>query len=348
MTCNVISSIDQIRHIDRVFTETQVRNRYAAGFLGVISKICLGIHVGVVTDDLDGGFVGANSTVGTEAPEFAGCKAFRVERHLRSTRQGEVGYIINDADGETIERMFFLDFFKYREDIFRNNVFGAKAGTAADNVDIEALFFNKVNNIQIQRFAKRTRFFCTVDDSDFLNRLRQYSRQIFSRERTIQMNVDGTNFFTFAVQIINSLFNHVRERTHGNDNRFSIFCAVVVKRFVCTACDFRNLSHVVSNDIRHSVIEAVAGFCVLEVYIRVFSSATDFRFVRIQSTFTESFDSIPVNQFAEVIIIHNFDFLNFMRCTETIKEIDERKRAFQSCQVSNATKVHNFLDIGFS
>ena len=162
------------------------------------------------------------------------------------------------------------------------------------------------------------------------------------------MDIDSANFFAFAVQIINSLFNYVRERTHGNDNRFCIFCAVVVKRFVRTASDFGNLSHVVSNDIRHSIVEAVAGFSVLEVYIRVFCSAADFRFIRIQGTFAESFDSIPVNQFFEVIIIHNFNFLNFMRCTETIKEIDERKRAFQSCQVSDAAKIHDFLDIGFS
>ena len=38
MASDVVSCVDEVRHIDRASTETQVRNGYAAGFLGVISE----------------------------------------------------------------------------------------------------------------------------------------------------------------------------------------------------------------------------------------------------------------------------------------------------------------------
>lgn len=97
------------------------------------------------------------------------------------------------------------------------------------------------------------------------------------------MNVDGTDFFALALQVFDSLFSDVGERTHGYDNVFSIRSTVVVERFVRTASDFRNLVHVASYDIRHSIIEFVGSFCVLEVYVRVFCSAADFRMIRVEA-----------------------------------------------------------------
>ena len=109
---------------------------------------------------------------------------------------------------------------------------------------------------------------------------------------------------------------------------FCIRSTVVVERFVGAARDFRNLVHVVSYDIRHSVIEFVSSFCVLEVYVRVFSRAANLRVIRVKSTFTESVDSFPVNEFSVVFEIHDFNFLNFVRRTETVEEVDERQGTF--------------------
>ena len=347
MASDVVSCVDEVRHIDRASTETQVRNSYAAGFLGVISEVCLSIHVGVVTDDLDSGFVSADSTIRTEAPEFAGRKASRVNRHFRFARKAEVGNVVVDSQREAVERMFFLEFFEDSEEVFRKNVFGAHTCTAADNVDVEVFFSYEANDIEVERFAEGARFFRTVDDSDLLNSLRKNVEEVFVGERTIEVNVDGTDFFALALQVFDSLFSDVGERTHGNDNVFSIRSTEVVERFVRTASDFRNLVHVVSYDIRHSVVEFVGSFCVLEVYVRVFCSAADFRMIRVEGTFAECFDSVPVNEFLEVFEVHDFNFLNFVRCTETIEEVDERQGTFNCCQMSDTTEIHDFLNIGF-
>lgn len=82
-------SIDEYRNAG----EKSLRRR----ILGVISEVCLCIHIRVVADDLDSRFVSTDSTVRTEAPEFTGRKTRGIKRHFRSARKAEVGNVVDDA-----------------------------------------------------------------------------------------------------------------------------------------------------------------------------------------------------------------------------------------------------------
>ena len=195
VTSDIIRRVDKIRHINRLCAETQVRNRYAAGFFGVIRKVSLRIHVRMVADNLDGRFIGADRTVGTEAPEFTGRKTCRIHRHFVGTRQGKICNVVDDADGKAVQRMFFFKFRKYGENIFRKHVFRAEARAAADNIYIKPRFFSEVYHIEIKRFAHSARFLRTVDDGYFSDGLRQYGLQMFGRERTIEMYIYYADFF---------------------------------------------------------------------------------------------------------------------------------------------------------
>ena len=72
-----IRFMDQICGLNGLFTKSQMRHGHTAGLLGIIIKICLGIHICVITDDLNGVFVGTHSTVGTQSPELAVDGSFR-------------------------------------------------------------------------------------------------------------------------------------------------------------------------------------------------------------------------------------------------------------------------------
>ena len=48
-----------------------MRDGDSTGFFGVISKIGLGIHVGVVADNFDCAFVCSHRAVGAKTPELA-------------------------------------------------------------------------------------------------------------------------------------------------------------------------------------------------------------------------------------------------------------------------------------
>ena len=77
MAGDEVSLRNIVRRLDGVVAETQVRDGDAAGLLGVILEVCLDILIGVVTDDLDGVLVRADSTVAAETPELALGSAFR-------------------------------------------------------------------------------------------------------------------------------------------------------------------------------------------------------------------------------------------------------------------------------
>ncbi len=77
MACNEVSLADQVCGLDRSMSKTQMRHRYTAGLLGIIIKVRLGIHIGVVTDDLDGVLVCADGTICAKSPEFTVRRSFR-------------------------------------------------------------------------------------------------------------------------------------------------------------------------------------------------------------------------------------------------------------------------------
>jgi hypothetical protein len=60
---------DQVRGVDRFRAEPQVRDREAAGLLGVVDEVALCVDGRVCGEDLDGVLVGADRPVRTETEE---------------------------------------------------------------------------------------------------------------------------------------------------------------------------------------------------------------------------------------------------------------------------------------
>ena len=71
MAGHEVGLVDIIRSTDGLIAEAQVADGDAAGFLGVVLEVGLDVFVRVVSDDLDGVFVGAHGSVAAETPEFA-------------------------------------------------------------------------------------------------------------------------------------------------------------------------------------------------------------------------------------------------------------------------------------
>ena len=205
-----------------------------------------------------------------------------------------------------------------------------------------------VFNIEIERFACSTRFFSTVEHSDAFSRFRKRSQEVFSREWTIEVNSNETDFFALCCEVINNFTDSFCHRTHSDDYAFSIFSTIVIEQTIFATCDFRDFVHILLNDSRHSSIEAVRSLTVLEEYVRVFSHTTSHWAFRSQCARTECSESILVDKTSEVFILKHFNFLYFVRSTETIEEVDERHTAFDSREVSHSSEVHNFLHRTFS
>ena len=87
---------------------------------------------------------------------------------------------------------------------------------------------------------------------------------------------------------------------------------------------------------------------MLEEYVAIFMGTTHYRTLRIQGTLAECFYRIHIAHISQIVVIPNFDLLDFVGGTETVKEVDEGNAALQGSQMSNSGQIHNFLRVGFA
>ena len=158
---------------------------------------------------------------------------------------------------------------------------------------------------------------------------------MFYTEWTEQTHFDKTNTLTLARQVVDNFFNNITGRTHSNNNAFSFRISVVVKWFIFTSSDRFNSFHSTDNNAGNLVIVWVGAFSVLEICVRVLCCTALMRIFRVQSTVTESLDIIPVNNFFDIFIVNHFNFADFMRSTESVKEVTERNRRINSSKVGS-------------
>jgi len=104
-------------------------------------------------------------------------------------------------------------------------------------------------------------------------------------------------FLAFCRHSIDTFFNSARYGAHSYDNVFCVGSAIVVEQFICAACKFADLIHVILNDIRQFVIVRVDRFTVLEEDIRIVDAATHSRMIRVQCFVFEFIEGIAVQQF---------------------------------------------------
>ena len=171
---------------------------------------------------------------------------------------------------------------------------------------------------------------------------------MFNAERTIEVNNKYANFFAFCIKFFNNGTNSVCTAAHNDDYVFCIFCTIVVEQMIFATCHFGDFAHVFFYDFRERIVVIIYCFTSLEVDVRILSSTTDNRVVRVQTTLAERGNCIFVEEFCQFVIFHNFDFLDFVGSTETVEEVQEGNSTFDCGKMSNSGKVHNFLNTAFS
>ena len=73
-----IGLFDVIRRTDGTVTETKMGFGDTTGFFCIVLKVCLNVHIRIITDDFYGVLIGTDRTVRAEAPEFAVDCIFRM------------------------------------------------------------------------------------------------------------------------------------------------------------------------------------------------------------------------------------------------------------------------------
>ena len=340
-----VRRFDIVRSPDRILAKAQVRLGDAAGFLGIVFKVSLDIHIRVVADDLDGVLVGTNRAVRAKAPELAADGPFRVDRD-RYVGQGMMGNIVDDAQGEVVLRLKRIHVGEDGVDRCRRYVFRRQAIAAGQDGDVLFDVGHGCADIFVERFAQGARFFRAVHDGNRADRVRHGFHKVFQRERTIEVDLDEADFLAFFAELVDSFLDGTGDRTHGDDDVFCVRSAVVIEEVVRTARQFADLVHVVLDNVGQALIPGVIGFAGLEEHIRVGNGTAHNRMFRVQAGVFEMIESIAVDEFAQFFSRQHLDFLDFVGCAEAVKEVHERNAAFDGRQMGNGCQVGTFLDAG--
>ena len=345
---NEVRVIDQVGGVDGGMSEAQMRNGYAARLFGVIGKVSLCIHVGVVADNLNGVLVGANRTVGAETPELTGGGSLRSCIRVLFGFEGQVGHVVFDTDGE-LRFAILSGIIINSNDLVRSGVFGTKAVTSAKNRGVRKFgSLERCNNIQIERFAQRAGLLGSVKNGNGLNSGRNRSKQTVSGKRTIEANLDQAGLSAVFVQEIDGFIDGFANRAHRDDDVVGIGSSIIVEQGIVGADFGVDLCHILLNDFRNRVVVFVAGLARLEEDIRVLGGSAQNRMLRIQSVSAECVDCVVVNHLVEILVIPNLNLLELMGGTETVEEVEERNTAFNRGTVRNCGQVHNFLNAAFA
>ena len=160
------------------------------------------------------------------------------------------------------------------------------------------------------------------------------------------MNLDEADFLTFFAELVNRFLDGTGDRAHGDDDVFCVRSAVVIEKVVRTARQFADLVHVVLDNVGQALIPGVIGFTGLEEHVRVGNGTAHDRMFRVQAGVFEMIKGIAVDELAQFFSRQHLDFLDFVRRTETIKEVHERHAAFDGRQMGNGCQVGTFLDAG--
>ena len=345
---NEVSLVNQVGGLNRVVGEAQVRRRHRAGLAAVIDEVALAVLAGVFGDNLNRVLVGADGTVCTQTEEDGADNVLALGVDAVVISQRLVGYVIVYTDGETVNRVGGYGVVEHGLDHARRELFGRQTVTAAQNLRhadfaCRGSLRQSGDNVQIQRFAGCAGLFGSVKYGNDFRRFRQSGNKRLGRERTIQMYFQNAELLTLRVQVVNRFLNGFGAGAHNDDNLFGISRAVVFNNVILAAGDFGELVHFFLNDAGNGVIIFVGSFAALEEDVRVLRRTADDRGFRTQRVFGVELVVYAFEHGAEVVVRQQFDFLDFVRGAETVKEVHERNARTQRRSLRNRGHVVRFL-----
>ncbi len=335
MAGNIVGFVNKISGTNLGLTKAQVGNGDTTGLLGVIGEVTLSIEIGLVTDDLNSALVSTNGTVGAQTPELAADSILGLGNNSFAYGQGQIGYVVYDTNGKAVLGLISLEVLEYSKDLIGLNILGTETIAAANNHRLVVHIIVKGLHIKVEGLAESTGFLGSVKYGDLLHRLGHYIKEVLSGEGSVKVNLNNTNLFSLRSQVVNNLFTGLGGGTHGNDNTVRIGITIVIEGLVFTTGQSGDLLHVIGNDVRNGIIVRIAGLSCLEENIGVLSRTTGNRVLRIQCTISELINSFPIQKLSKFIVLKDFDFLNFSRGSETIKEVQKGNAALNCREVSN-------------
>ena len=296
-----VGGLDQIGGADGALGEPQVALGDAVGLLGVILKVSLRIHTGVVADDLGGVLVRANSAVRAKTPEFAGHSVGRLGDQRLMDIQRQMGHIVHEADGEHLLGVLVLHVVIDGLDLGGRHIPAGNTVAAAIDGGGVGLTLQSRAGIQINGTADSAGLLGAVHGGDLLYRLGQGVQEILDVEGTEQVDLQQAHLLALRAEVIDDLFGALAGRAHHHDDPLGILSTIVVEDVVVAAGDLVDPLHVTLYDVGDGIVSGVVGFLALEIHVRALHGGAVDRVLRVHSNAVELSHGVLVQQFGNLV-----------------------------------------------
>ena len=342
-----VRAVDEVGALDGGLAEAQMADGETAGLLGVVGKVALGVHVGVVADDLDGVLVGAYGAVGAEAVELAGDGALGGRVDGGAERQAEIGHVVDDAHGEVVLGLGLAEVVVDGLDHGGIELLAAQAVAAADHNEILPTGFPQGGaHVGVQGLAQGAGLLGAVHDGQLLAGGGDGGQELIGGEGPIQADLDEAQLLAPGVQVVDGLLGHVGAAAHDDDHPVGIGGAHVVEEVVGPAGEGADLLHVVLHDGGNGLIILVGRFAILEVDVGVLGRAAQVGMLGVQGPLTELLHRVVVQELTHVLIVDDLDLLDLVGGAEAVEEVDEGHGRLDGGKVGDEGQVHDLLDGG--
>ena len=339
-----IGLVDKVGGFNGGFTEAQVRNGKTAALFGVVRKIALSVHIGMVADDFDAVLVCAHRSVGTKSVELAAACSLggSVDEFFDGERS--VRHVVGDAHREVVFGIFLFKVFVNRANHGGVEFLAAQSVSAAVNLDVAAAGFGKrCANVEVKRFAQRACFFSAVKHRDFLYGSGNSVHKVFYGERTVKSYFQKANFLALFCKIIDRFFRRFAARTHHDDDFFGVGRSVILIKLILSARELRYLFHHFLDDAGYSLVIFVGSLAVLEINVAVLSGAHLNGMLGIKRARFEASDIFHIHKGKNLVVFDAVDFAYLVAGAESVEKVEERHAGFKRGKVRDKRKVHDFL-----
>ena len=199
MAGDKVCNVDKVGGLDGLLAKAQVRDRDAAGLLGVVAEVALGVHIRMVADDLDGVFVGANRTIRTKTKELRAEAAFRGSIDRFFDFQRGAGDIVHNTHGEVVLGSGSAHVVEHGLDERGRELLAAQTIAAAEDAQHTALLEQSGDDILVKRLTQGAGLFGSIEHREGFHAGRDGIHKRFSAKRTVQVDFQDADLLALLV-----------------------------------------------------------------------------------------------------------------------------------------------------
>ena len=144
-------------------------------------------------------------------------------------------------------------------------------------------------------------------------------------------------------EVVDDFLDRLAGGSHRHDHLLGGGIADVVEELVVSAGQVTDFLHVVRDDAGELEIVGIGGFPALEIDVRILGGASQFRTFRIGAARPKPRHRLSVDQAGHVLVVDQFDLLDFVRRAESVKEVQKGNAGLDGRQVGHQPEVHDLL-----